>query len=175
MTTLASREIVTAKSSLPVMARHATKRAWSSVMIQRLRRCHFVSLRAGTDAMTIVTVQSLVPVVLLMAEADFESASHLACSCEPARFVAHAARRDISITRFRLRAMAFKARTMCAETRGNGHCHTTTRRSMTAGTGTALAYMSGMGELHIEAAQPGKSFQRTRLRIRVADSANRVR
>ena len=77
MTTLAYREIVAAKRSFPVMARHAAKPARSSVMIQRLRRRHFVSLHTGSGAMTIVTVQAFVPVVLLVAKANFKSARHL--------------------------------------------------------------------------------------------------
>jgi hypothetical protein len=96
MTTRAYREIITAKRALSVMARHTAKPA-PRVMIQRLWCCHFVSLPTAQGAMTIVTAQTLVSVVLLVAESDFESACHLTCASEPPRLVAHTARRDISI------------------------------------------------------------------------------
>jgi hypothetical protein len=103
-------------------------------MIQRLRRCHFVSRRRGPGTMASVTSQAFVTVVLLVAEPNFESARHLAGAGEPAGFVAHTARRDIAITRFRLRTVTLKAGGMSAESRGDSHGHAGARGSMTAST-----------------------------------------
>ena len=153
MATLADREIIATKRPLSVMTRHTAKPSRGSVVIQRLRRCHFVSLRRGQGAMTSVTVKALVSVVVLVAETNFESARHLAGACEPSAFVAQAARRDIAVTRFRLRTVTLEARGMGAEPRGNSHGDTGPRGSMTASTGnTSLAQMSSVAKLHIEAA-----------------------
>jgi len=91
--------------------------------------------------------------VVLVAEPNFESSCHLADAGEPAGFVAHTTRRDIAITRFRLRAVTLKADGMSAVSRGDSHGDAGARGSMTTSTGnTFLAYMRGMAKLHIEAA-----------------------
>ena len=77
MAPCANRKVVTAKGSLPVVTRHATKRARRSVMIKRLRCADLSSRYAGADLVTFTASQSFVLVVLRMTETDAERLGHL--------------------------------------------------------------------------------------------------
>src|SRR5712692_408236 len=88
----------------------------------------------------------------------------------------YATRRNIPIARLRSRPMALKASDMRAESCGDCHGNAGTRRSMTSNaTKTAQSQMARVVELHVEATEARKWFQRSRLRITVTDRTDRIR
>jgi len=97
MTTLTIRKVITTKSSLAVMTRHTSERARSGVMIERLRRCYPI-LVVRTYAVTIVTTQTLVAVVLFMTEANLESPRRLTAATIWTSLVAQTTRGNVTLT-----------------------------------------------------------------------------
>lgn len=87
MTTCAYREVVVSKRTLPVMTAHTTKRTCRCVVIEWLWCGHFIT----THAMTGFTTQTLIPIVLLVTEADLEGTGHLVWAHVAAEFMADAA------------------------------------------------------------------------------------
>ena len=90
MTTCAYREVVVSKRTLPVMTAHTTKRTCPRVVIERLWCGHFL-LNATAHAMTSLTTQTLIPIVLFVTEADPEGSGHLVWADVATEFMAHAA------------------------------------------------------------------------------------
>jgi len=68
MTAFAYRKVVTTKSALAIVARHATEGAWRSMMVERLRRAHTPSARL--DPVTLVTIQPLGSIVFRVTETN---------------------------------------------------------------------------------------------------------
>lgn len=119
MTTGAHREVVAAKSALPVMTTHATKSACGCVVIERLRRRNFIRLQPATHPMTIVAAQAFVAIVLRVTEAELECSRRLAGAHVTSGVVTDTARRDVAIARLRSGTVTLKTGRMRVEPGGN--------------------------------------------------------
>ena len=97
MTTIAYREVVAPKGTLPVMTTHAAKGTSRCMMIKRLRRGHFIRLKSTAYTMTIIATKSFVPIVLRVTETNSERTGRLARALVTTELMADAARRDIAI------------------------------------------------------------------------------
>jgi len=173
---LASREIITTKSPLPVVTRHATKSARRSMVIKRLWRCYLIwPRRAGSNPMTFVASQSFRLIVLCMAEAEAECRSCFARANITTGFVAHSAGRNIPIARPGAWAVALVTSDMRIYSGRNRHGHTAGAGAMTSDTAnTAHFEVTRMIESHTEAFETRKWLQRSRLDVAVADRAYRI-
>ena len=98
MTTLANRKVIASKSSLSVMTGHTTERAWSGVMIERLRRRYAISPTARTQPVTFIATQTLLAVVLFVTKANLESPRRLSATTIGTSLVAQATRGNIPLT-----------------------------------------------------------------------------
>lgn len=115
VTPLAKRKVIAAKSSFPVVARHATQGTACRMMIERFGRSHLSSLRhSRSNLMTLVAIYFL---MVCVAEAYFE------CRCEFRRpsitshLMTNSARRYIAAVRLRARSVATIASRVGVESR----------------------------------------------------------
>ena len=177
MAPLADRKVITAKCPLPVVTRHAAQSASRSVVIERLRRSHLKSLSCtGTYVMTIITTQSFVPVVLRMTEANAKSSGHFTGAHVTPWVMTNTARGNLLVARLRLWAVTLVASDVRVGSRRNRHSHTAATGPMTScTTNAAQSHVARVIEFHIEASETGKCFERSRLRLAVADGADRIR
>ena len=150
MTTCAHGEVVAAKRALAVMTTHATESAGGRVVIERLRRGYFIR----AHAMAVVTVQAFVAIVLCVTEAELERARRLAGAHGTAELVTHTARRNVAITRLRLRTVTLKTVCVRVESDGDRQRHAAARRSMAVR--TANSRVTRVIEFHVEAGQGGE-------------------
>ncbi len=98
VTPLTHRKVITTKSALSVVARHATKRARRGVVVKRLRSAYLNAPRhTRPHAMTFIATQPFGFIVLCMAEADPKSRRRLTRSDKTTGFMTDAARRNILV------------------------------------------------------------------------------
>src|SRR6266849_4328424 len=85
------------------------------------------------------------------------------------------ARGNVTLPGFRPRAVALVARKMRVESHRNRHSYTAATGPMTCcTTNTVHSHMTCMVESHVEAAEPRKWFQSSRLRFAVANRAYHI-
>jgi hypothetical protein len=176
MASLADQEVIASESFLPVVTRHTTEGSWRSVVIKRQRRTDLKSLRYSRSyPVTFITTQSFLFVVLRMTEANPKGRSRLACSGITTRFMTKTARRNLLIARFSLRTVALITGDMRVEAGRNRHRHSAASRPMTCDASPAVhPHVPRVVESHVETAEPRKWFQNSRLRVAVADRADRI-
>ena len=156
MTTCTHREVVVAKGALPVVTAHTTKRTSSRVMIERLWFGDFVLLHSAAHAMTILTTQTLVAIVLGVTEADFERSRHLVWAHVATQFVTDAAGGNIAVTCLCLWAMTLE--TGCVRVRANRNRQRDAAASRSMATRAIHALVTRVVEFHVEADQTREWF-----------------
>jgi len=173
MATLAGSKIIATKRALAIVASHAALPAPGRVMIKRFGRGDLSSLRhAGPDLMTFRARNFL---MFRMVKADPESLGQFRGPGITAQLMTRSARRNIPAPGLCSGRVTSETSNVRVESRGDRQRHTGARRPVTGGAiDPAHIQMPGMIELHAEALQAGKRFQRSRLHVGMTDRADRT-
>lgn len=173
MATLAGGKVIAAERALAIVASHAALPAAARVMIKRFGRGDLSSLRhAGPDLMTFRARNFL---VLGVVKTDPESRGHFRRPGITAQLMTRSARRNIPPPGLCSGRVTSETSNVRVESRWDRQRHTGARRLVTGGAiDPAHIQVPGMVELHAEALQAWKRFQRSRLHVGMTDRADRT-
>jgi hypothetical protein len=171
--TLANCKVIAAKRALAIVASHAALPSTRRMMIKRLRGGNLFSLwHSGSH---LVTFSARYFLMFRMIKADSERLGRLGCPGITAQLMTRSARRNITPSRLCSGCVASETSNVRVESRWDRQRHAGARRPVTGGAiDPAHIQVPRMIELHREAFQAGKRFQRCRFRVGMADRADRT-